>query len=372
MNIDYSRFYRGTTNIPSYGNGAYKKDTLVKYEFNTTDEHGNKVMDKMSKEETLKAMKDICSQYGDAVIVEFSGDGMAALVEDGKNAVDNSMTKEQRDALEARSAEFQKEITQVDKSINLPAASETEGASYLGHDSNLVQTTNVLDMMQTMDSSAYEEYQKISKESSNEDRQLNSLKYLVNWYESAVKKKPSMVADYEKRLQDKNPQINITAGKPDKNVKTANRIGKTDVRIAPEILNKMKNNPAVAAKYENMLSKIPALDKWADSMIKAMTGSEVKYRQVWIDEDGNMGSMVITGPSDEQKKADEERKAEEKKANEKRLAERRAERKEQTKKSQEDRRIFATGTDIKSLTENVVAQVMGTTSSFGAGFDRNE
>ena len=43
MNIDYSQFYRGTTNIPSYGNGTYKKDTLVKYEFNTTDEHGNKI-----------------------------------------------------------------------------------------------------------------------------------------------------------------------------------------------------------------------------------------------------------------------------------------------------------------------------------------
>lgn len=53
MNIGYSQFYRGTTNIPSYGSGAYKKDTFVKYEFNTTDEHGNKVMDKMSREETL-------------------------------------------------------------------------------------------------------------------------------------------------------------------------------------------------------------------------------------------------------------------------------------------------------------------------------
>ena len=44
MNIDYSQFYKGTMNIPSYGNGTYKKDTLVKYEFNTTDEHGNKVI----------------------------------------------------------------------------------------------------------------------------------------------------------------------------------------------------------------------------------------------------------------------------------------------------------------------------------------
>ncbi len=34
---------------------------------------------------------------------------------------------------------------------------------YLGHGSNLVKTTNALDMMRTMDGSAYTEYQKISK-----------------------------------------------------------------------------------------------------------------------------------------------------------------------------------------------------------------
>ena len=117
MNIDYSQFYRGTTNIPSYGNGIYKKDTLVKYEFNTTDEHGNKIMDKMSREETLQAMKDIGSQYGDAVIVEFSGDGMAALVENKKGIVDANVTQEQRESMEARNAAFQKEITQVDNSL---------------------------------------------------------------------------------------------------------------------------------------------------------------------------------------------------------------------------------------------------------------
>ena len=42
-------------------------------------------MDKMSREETLQAMKDIRSQYGDDAIVEFSGDGMAALVESRKS-----------------------------------------------------------------------------------------------------------------------------------------------------------------------------------------------------------------------------------------------------------------------------------------------
>lgn len=131
-----------------------------------------------------------------------------------------------------------------------------------------------------------------------------------------------------KKLQEKNPQIDIVAGSSDKNVKTANRTGKTDVRIAPEILNRMMSNPEVATKYENMLSKIPALDRWADSMIKSMTGSEVKYRQVWIDKDGNMGSMVITGPSEEQKRADEDRKIEKKKENEQKLAERSKKKKE--------------------------------------------
>ena len=110
MNINYSQFYRGTTDITSYGNGAYKKDTLVKYEFNTTDENGNKVMDKMSREETLQAMKDISSQYEDGVIVEFSGDGMAALVESRKGVVDDSITQEQRDAIENRNKEFHKEL----------------------------------------------------------------------------------------------------------------------------------------------------------------------------------------------------------------------------------------------------------------------
>ena len=73
------------------------------------------------------------------------------------------------------------------------------------------------------------------------------------------------------------------------------------------------------AVIAHMLSKIPALDRWADSMIKSMTGSEVKYRQVWIDDEGNMGSMCITGPSEAQKKENEDKKIEEKKEYEKNL-----------------------------------------------------
>ena len=56
----------------------------------------------MSREETLQAMKDIGSQYGDAVIVEFSGDGMAALVENKKGVVDANISQDQQKATDAR------------------------------------------------------------------------------------------------------------------------------------------------------------------------------------------------------------------------------------------------------------------------------
>lgn len=292
MNVDYRQFYRGTTNISLYGSGAYKKDTLVKYEFNTTDKYGNKVMDKFSRDETLQMMKDICLQYGDAVIVEFSGDGMAALV-DGRKG---SMVPENQEAIAIKNQTFQKEIKQVEKSLqNLPAYSgiycadkaiasalehcskEESGfvydiirqnflienssfiteeerqanislgmkkaeyaaenfiledsresfikamesiaklasagkadrngtmnygvakARYLGHGSNLVQTTSAIDIMWTMDKDAYVEYQKIGK---NDTDGLSSLKYLTNWYINAVEKNPSIIDNYEKQTEE--------------------------------------------------------------------------------------------------------------------------------------------------------------------------
>lgn len=38
----------------------------------------------------MQAMKTISAQYGDNVIVEFSGDGLAALVESKKGALDKN------------------------------------------------------------------------------------------------------------------------------------------------------------------------------------------------------------------------------------------------------------------------------------------
>lgn len=294
INANYGQFYKGTESISSYGSGT-RKDTLVRYAFNTRDVQGNKIRDKMSKEETLKAIKDISSQYGDNVIVELSGDGLAALVESKKGSMLQEPTEEQRAAKAERDAAFQNEIHhleiekidmpeysgiyEVDKAIstavencnkeerefvydiirqnflvgNIDNMTEDERLAnisfgmkkaeyaannfisednkksfldamesiaklatagkadangemdygvhkpkYLGRGSGLVATTNTLDMMKTMDPKAYEEYQKISTESSDEDRALNSLRYLTNWVQNSVKKNPNTVSEYEK------------------------------------------------------------------------------------------------------------------------------------------------------------------------------
>ncbi|MDE6568908.1 MAG: hypothetical protein K2K70_14455 [Lachnospiraceae bacterium] len=70
---------------------------------------------------------------------------------------------------------------------------------YLGHGSNLVATTNTLDMMRYMDSAAYDEYQKIGAESSNEDRPLNQIKFLTDWYIKSLKDTPKIHEEYEEK-----------------------------------------------------------------------------------------------------------------------------------------------------------------------------
>lgn len=143
VNQDYSQFYAGTEQLKSYGsNPAAKKDTLVKYRFNTTDEHGNKVMDKMSREETIQAMKDIRSQYGNDVIVEFSGDGMAALVESRKSGngadLDRVMVKtpEQRTVPDDM-------ITRLEGTYRIVSADDVAGTHVGWHDTLMEKAPDV-------------------------------------------------------------------------------------------------------------------------------------------------------------------------------------------------------------------------------------
>lgn len=113
MNVtqNYSQFYKGSEPLKSYGSGGEglaPKDTLVKYELSTTDEYGNKIMDPMSREEALQAMKEISSQYGDNVLVQFSGDGLQALAQDLQSQIKKGgmeLTEEQK-AEQARKQEL--------------------------------------------------------------------------------------------------------------------------------------------------------------------------------------------------------------------------------------------------------------------------
>lgn len=81
INSNYGQFYQGMRDITNNGMAAGAKNKVAKYQFNRKDEEGNYVMDKMSREETFRAMKEISSQYSDDVIVEFSGDGLGAFEE---------------------------------------------------------------------------------------------------------------------------------------------------------------------------------------------------------------------------------------------------------------------------------------------------
>lgn len=116
----YSQFYKGTEPLKTYGSydGAGKKDTLVKYEFSTTDAQGNKIMDPMSKEEALKAMEDVRSQYGDNVLLVFSGDGLSALAE----------------SIKAQSRKDGMELTEEEKAIRAQQQAELE--KYIVHMEN--------------------------------------------------------------------------------------------------------------------------------------------------------------------------------------------------------------------------------------------
>lgn len=115
MNVgNYSQFYKGTEQLKQYGSGTGGKDTIVRYEFNTRDAQGNKVMDQMSREETLQVMKDISSQYGDNVIVEFSGDGLAKLVEEGKPYSHRQLSEEEAAAHAERQERFNNEVVQME------------------------------------------------------------------------------------------------------------------------------------------------------------------------------------------------------------------------------------------------------------------
>ena len=184
----------------------------------------------------------------------------------------------------------------------------------------------------------------------------------------------SNVNDYSKYLQGKYSYMNSGT--------TSMQGVPTTVSVSGAFLKKCMNDPEKAKYLEENLAALPDCAKSAVAGCRG-TLTNLSYS---VDANGNI-SVAISGTSDpdgkiarenaerraKEKKAAEEKAAErrkEKKAEEEKAAERRAERKEQMDKLTEGTfTVSATGTNVKSVTQNIVAAVSGTSSPTGGSFD---
>ena len=184
----------------------------------------------------------------------------------------------------------------------------------------------------------------------------------------------SNVNDYSKYLQGKYDYMNTGT--------TSMQGVPTTVSVSGAFLKKCMNDPEKAKYLEENLAALPDCVSYAVSHAQG-TLTSISYE---IDANGNI-TGISSGTNDpdgkiakenaerraKEKKAAEEKAAErrkEKKAEEEKAAERRAERKELMDKLMEGTfTVSATGTDVKSITQNIVAAVSGTSSPTGGSFD---
>lgn len=173
INTSYNQFYKGTEQIKNFGSASGKKNAVVHYQFNTTDDEGNKIMDKMSKEETMKALNTITSQYGDNVIVEFSGDGLTAFEEHkGKIPLPNEPVREVPEGM----------ITPLE-GPEILTEEELAARRKEEEDSHSRSGKEILSKMQEVDPMAYKEYQTLSEKTKNEgfDPYNNEVIFMARW-----------------------------------------------------------------------------------------------------------------------------------------------------------------------------------------------
>lgn len=149
----------------------------------TMDEKGSKVMDKMSKEESFRIMNDITSQYGDNVIVEFSGDALTALEQYGKGLLGEP---EKREPVPTTPLEGVRAFTEEE------SEAIKEKRANLGDD--------MVAVMRDVDSAAYKEYQNISQEgnaSGTREGMVAGFRYLHKWIQKKANENPSWLEEYK-------------------------------------------------------------------------------------------------------------------------------------------------------------------------------
>lgn len=185
----------------------------------------------------------------------------------------------------------------------------------------------------------------------------------------------SNVNDYSKYLQGKYSYMNSGT--------TSMQGVPTTVSVSGAFLKKCMNDPEKAKYLEENLAAIPDSVKSLCNSVKMAPGSPVvTYATYKIDDNGNISMMSgsTNDPDGKIARENAERRAKEKKAAEEKAAERRKEKKAEEEKAAERRAerkermegtftISATGTDVKSVTQNIVAAVSGTSSPTGGSFD---
>ncbi len=190
----------------------------------------------------------------------------------------------------------------------------------------------------------------------------------------------SNVNDYSKYLQEKYSYMNTGT--------TSMQGVPTTVSVSSAFLKKCMNDPEKATYLEENLAAIPNCVKLLCDYVKTAPGSPVvTYATYKIDENGNISiaSGSTNDPDGKIAKENAERKAKEKKAQEEKAAKRREEKKAEEEKAAERRAekkaaeeagketgeytVSATGTDVKAVTQKVIAASLGRSASTGASFD---
>lgn len=190
----------------------------------------------------------------------------------------------------------------------------------------------------------------------------------------------SNVNDYSKYLQGKYSYMNTGT--------TSMQGVPTTVSVSGAFLKKCMNDPEKAKYLEENLAAIPDSVKSLCNSVKMAPGSPVvTYATYKIDDNGNISMMSgsTNDPDGKIARENAERKAKEKKEQEEKAAKRREEKKAEEEKAAERRAerkaaneaaadtdgytVSATGTDIKAVTQKVIAASLGMSTPAGAGFD---
>lgn len=184
----------------------------------------------------------------------------------------------------------------------------------------------------------------------------------------------SNVNDYSKYLQGKYDYMNTGT--------TSIQGVPTTVSVSGAFLKKCMNDPEKAKYLEENLAAIPDCASYAVSHAQG-TLTSLSYE---FDANGNI-TIISSGTNDpdgkiarenaerkaKEKRAAEEkaaRRREEKKAEEEKAAKKRAERREQEEKLAEGTfMLSAAGTDVKSITRDLTAEVSHASSPAGSSFD---